>query len=89
MDCSTTSDVLQATVVLQSGYQRQGGKEKDRKRDGLGEREKDITRGTELYRGTEIYRGGGGAEMDQYLCDHHIKVYCNIEKRKFLAQFQF
>ena len=30
MDCSTTR------VVLQSGYQRQGGKEKDRKRDGLG-----------------------------------------------------
>ena len=36
--------VLQSTVVLQSGYQRQDGKEKDRKRDGLGERE-DITRG--------------------------------------------
>ena len=36
----------QSTVVLQSGYQRQGGVEKDRKRDGLGEREreKDITR---------------------------------------------
>ena len=32
-------------VVLQSGYQRQGEKEKDRRRDGLGEREKDITRG--------------------------------------------
>ena len=32
-------------VVLQSGYQRQGGKERDKKRDGLGEREKDITRG--------------------------------------------
>ena len=46
-------------VVLQSGYQRQGGKEKDRKRDGLGEREKDITRGTEFYGGTEIYGGGG------------------------------
>ena len=47
VDCSTTSVVLQSTVVLQSGYQRQGGKEKDRKRDGLGEREreKDITRG--------------------------------------------
>ena len=72
-------------VVLQSGYQRQGGKEKDRKRDGLGEREKDITRGTEIYRGG----GGGGTEMDQYLCGHHIKVYYNIEKRKFLAQFQF
>ena len=28
-------------VVLQSGYQRQGGKEKDRKRDGLGERERE------------------------------------------------
>ena len=27
--------------------------------------------------------------MDQYLCDHHIKVYYNIEKRKFLAQFYF
>ena len=26
--------------MLQSGYQRQGGKEKDRKRDGLGERER-------------------------------------------------
>ena len=36
--------MLQSTVVLQSGYQRQGGKEKDRKRDGLGEREKNITR---------------------------------------------
>ena len=34
VDCSTTS------VVLQSGYQRQGGKEKDRKRDGLRERER-------------------------------------------------
>ena len=43
------------------------------------EREKDITRGTEFYRGTE---------MDQYLCDHHMKVYYNIKKRKFLAQFQ-
>ena len=31
--------------VFQSGYQRQGGKENDRKRDGLGEREKDITSG--------------------------------------------
>ena len=31
----------------------------------------------------------GGTEMDQYLCDYHIKVYYNIEKRKFLAQFQF
>ena len=29
-------------VVLQSDYQRQGGKEKDRKRDGLGERERKI-----------------------------------------------
>ena len=37
--------------MLQSGYQRQGGKEKDRKRDGLGEREKDITREAEFYRG--------------------------------------
>ena len=37
--------MLQSTVVFQSGYQRQGGKENDRKRDGLGEREKDITRG--------------------------------------------
>ena len=64
MDCSTTSVVLQSTVVFQSGYQRQGGKEEDRKRDGLGEKKKDITRGT---------------EMDQYLCDHHIKVYYNIE----------
>ena len=45
VDCSTTSVVLQSTVVFQSGYQRQGGKENDRKRDGLGEREKDITRG--------------------------------------------
>ena len=83
VDCSTTSVVLQSTVVLQSDYQRRGGKEKDRKRDGLGERKKDITRGT------EIYRGGGGTEMDQCLCDHHIKVYYDIEKRKFLAQFQF
>ena len=33
-------------LVLQSGYQRQGGKGKDKKRDGLGEREKDITRGS-------------------------------------------
>ena len=40
-------------VVLQSGYQRQGGKEKDRKRDGLGEREKYITRGTEIYKGED------------------------------------
>ena len=47
-ECSTTSDVLQSTVVLQSGYQRQGGKEKDRRRDGLGEREKDITRGDRI-----------------------------------------
>ena len=56
--------MLQSTVVLQSGYQRQGGKEKDRKRDGLGKREKDITRGIEIYRG-----GGqkfiGGTEMGQ------------------------
>ena len=29
------------------------GGEKDRKRDGLGEREKDITRGAEIYRGEE------------------------------------
>ena len=33
--------VLQFTVVLQSGYQRQGGKEKDRKRDGLCVRERE------------------------------------------------
>ena len=39
---STTSVVLQSTVVFQSGYQRQGGKENDRKRDGLGERERKI-----------------------------------------------
>ena len=46
----------QSTVVLKSGYQRQGGKEKDRKRDGLGqrerererEREKDITWGDRI-----------------------------------------
>ena len=38
-------------------YQRQGGKERDKKRDGLGEREKDITREDRIYRGTEIYRG--------------------------------
>ena len=51
----------QSTVVLQSGYQRQGGKEKDRKRDGLGEREreKDITWGTELYRGQKFIGEGG------------------------------
>ena len=55
MNCSTTSVVLQSTVVFQSGYQRQGGKENDRKRDGLGEREKVITGGTEFYRG---YRNG-------------------------------
>ena len=30
----------QSTVVLQSGYQRQDGKEKNKKRDGLGERER-------------------------------------------------
>ena len=24
-----------------------------------------------------------------HICDHHIKVYYNKEKRKFLAQFQF
>ena len=41
-------NMLQSTVVFQSGYQRQGGKEKDRKRDGLGEREKDITRGDRI-----------------------------------------
>ena len=35
-----TSVVLQSTVVLQSGYQRQDGKEKDRKRYWLGERER-------------------------------------------------
>ena len=81
--------MLQSTVVLQSGYQRQGGKEKDRKRDGLGEREKDITGGTEFYRGDRNFKRGRGTEMDQYLCDHHIKVYYNIEKRKFVAQFQF
>ena len=34
VDCSMTN------VVLLSGYQRQGGKENDRKRDGLGERER-------------------------------------------------
>ena len=51
MDCGTTSVVLQSAVVFQSGYQRQGGKENDRKRDGLGEREKDINMGTEFYRG--------------------------------------
>ena len=31
----------QSTVVLQSGYQRQGGKEKNGKRDELGERERE------------------------------------------------
>ena len=41
VDCSATSVVLQSTVVLQSGCQRQGGKEKDRKRDGLGVRERE------------------------------------------------
>ena len=45
------------------------------------EREKDITRGDRNLQ--------GGTEMEQYLCDHHIKVYYNIEKRKFLAQFKF
>ena len=68
--------------MLLSGYQRQGGKVKDRKRDVQGKREKDITRGDRNL-------WGGGAEMDQYLCDHHIELYYNIEKRKFLAQFQF
>ena len=86
MDCSTTSVVLQSTVVLQSGYQRQGGKEKDRKRDVLGEREKDITRGDRIIYGGQKFIGGG-AEMNQYLCDHHIKVHHYIENRKFVAQF--
>ena len=47
--------------MLQSGYQRQGGKEKDRKRDELGEREKDITRGGQNYIGGQkfMWEGGG------------------------------
>ena len=57
------------------------GKKKIERETGW-EREKDITRGTEIYR-------EGETEMDQYPCDYHIKVYYNIEKRKFLAQFQF
>ena len=47
--------------------------------------EREIGWGRERER--KIYLGG--TEMNQYLCDHHIKVYYNIEKRKFLAQFEF
>ena len=56
------------------------GKKKIERETGW-EREKNITRGDRNL--------WGGTEMGQYLCDHHIKVYYNIEKRKFLAQVQF
>ena len=53
------------------------------------ERETGWERERKIQLGGTEFIGGGGGEMDQYLCDHHIKVYYNIEKRKFLAQFQF
>ena len=57
------------------------------------ERERERERERYNYGGQNFIGGqkfiGGGTEMDQYLCDHHIKVYYNIKKRKFLAQFQF
>ena len=54
-------------------------------RDKLGKKKIEREMGWERER--KIYLGG--TEIDQCLCDHHIKVYYNIEKRKFLAQFQF